>query len=420
VKPIVLLSPPFLKCAGSHNDRAPLELAYVSSFLEDAGLEHVVLNADYLGSAVHVPWRTLFEHEASFCAAVDGQHPALDQCIELVMQFRPQTVVLSAGDSTIPTKDFGSPYIAAQVSKRLREYGVRTIGLGPMFVKDAAPFVEHFDYVFRSVANRSLVDVIVGELPDVTSGTPLGTAPSFAHTVPAHASDYVLTSFGCAWTCSFCLAPLMTGGGVLFQRADQVVQELLARANLLQRKRLYLADMIFPLNPRRLRLLADALDWAQLQLTCESRTDTLRPETLGLLRRIGVHTVKVGIESTDDETLARMAKRQTLAKEHAALELLREHGMTVTGYLILGDFYPSVAAMEATLERAQALQEERLVQDWVVNVAAYQTLGWGEERYDAHFSLRAARRQGIPEALVWRFLDLQEQRQHPTLSVLPA
>jgi len=821
---IVLLQPPYFRLLGSHNDRAPLELAYASRFLSDAGIEHVVVNADFVGSSQHLPWRALFENEAYFRAAVDGHHTALDECLELVMQYRPETVVIAAGDSCIPTKDFGSPYVAAQISKRLRKFHVKTIGIGPIFQKDHEPFDDWFDGFFLSMVNRSIVDVLLGDAPDVISGSPVGDLPLFDFVRPhAHATDYVMSNFGCSyncvaeggkivtdrgqvfieniragdlvlgcdsdglvvwgevsmavetgfkpvlqivcgdacveltadhpvWTrrgwvdagelrgddevcllldgiswlekdtavlqpqlrvegygvsrsepedasilgesevdegqklpvvresascaekilfnglhesgpnerpgvcspgirgearrqkpneeprscceerastgqdrsvrsdaralgirqddsapsfsgrksrrlnahescesdeepgsclasrtkdplevqgsgvqdamapvsehetersgaesnrvhghlgpavsirrrsevldramsvrkvskprlrtregataaggvgarpllassrfdsrgadglrtkglelspdfrgrtagrtdggqnpafrsewrrvggiktlgmkrvfdltvepnhnffaggllvknCSFCFAPLMVGGRVAFQPTGLFLRDVFERARILGRNKLYIADMIFPLNVRRLRNIAESLEGSGFTFNCESRTDTLREEVVGLLKKIGVTTVKVGLESMDDATLARMNKRQTLQKEEAALQMLKDSGLRVVGYLILGDFYSSVDAMWQTLARARDLQAKGLVHDWVVNVASHATLGWDERRFDAHFSLFGARRQGIPDDVLWEFLSLQEKREHPTLGV---
>lgn len=416
VAPIVLLHPPFLRCLGSHNDRAPLELAYVSRFLDDASVDHVVVNADYSGSSQYLPWRALFDRDGYLRAAADGTSPALDECVELVMQYRPSKVIIAAGDSCIPTKDVGSPYIAAHVSTKLRHYGVRTIGLGPMFVKDASPFADHFDGFFRSLANRSIVDLLVGETPDEISGSPLGSEPLFSHVQPWHSTNYVMSSFGCMSECSYCMAPLMTAGRMVFQPTGVFIRDLLNRASMLKTSRLYVADMIFPVNIRRLNILADSLDGAGLSLACESRTDTLRPDALEALRKMGVETVKIGIEAADNETLKTLRKRQTVDQETAAISILKAHGFRVVVYLIFGSFYSSVAAMHATLDQAEKLD----VDYFVVNVAAYESFGWDDRRYDAHFSRISARRQGVPDEVLNRALDLQESRTNPTVTPVGA
>jgi len=63
---IGLLSPPFFRFAGSHNDRVPMEFAYASEYLEEFGIEHVVVNSDYVGSKSYVPWSDLLHNFGGF------------------------------------------------------------------------------------------------------------------------------------------------------------------------------------------------------------------------------------------------------------------------------------------------------------------------------------------------------------------
>lgn len=409
---IVLLQPPFFRLAGSHNDRPMLNLCYASSFLEDAGMEHVVVNADYLGSTVHVPWRQLVENVEYWKAACEDRSPLLDQCEELVMQFCPDVVVVAAGDDLIPTKNLGSPYTASLISQRLRKHGIKTIGVGPQFVRDQGPFEEYFDEFFPAMMNRSIVDVLRGDEPDVISGSPAGTLPSFKHVWPrGQVTDYVLTSFGCVHDCTFCLAPVVSNRQVMFQPVELAVADIRNRAELTGRKQLYLADMIFPLNVRRLQLMADALEGGGLTFACESRVNTVRPEMLKQMWRMGVRTVKIGLETLDDEALKAISKGQTVLDEEKAIGLLKEAGFQVVGYLLFGEFYGgSVVAMEATLDRVAALDLDYAV----VNVVSYDRLDW-ERRYDAHFSLLSARQQGVPDDVLFRALELADTKQNPTL-----
>jgi len=411
----ILVQPPFFRCVGSHNDRAPLELAYASRYLMENDIDHAIVNADYLGSCKYLPVKRIYENESMLRSAVDGDNPLIDECVELVMQYNPDTVVISAGDSCIPTKNLGSPYIAAVVSRRIRSYGVKTIGIGPIFIRGHKLFENDFDGFFLSMVNRSIVDVLSGDNPDVVSGTPLGAEPYFERLYPIrHSSDYVMSSFGCVYDCSFCMAHEVTGRQMMFQPVGIFIADLISRGRSLKTNKLYVADMIFPLNPRRLRLIADALDGQAFDLACEARTDTIKPENLEILKKIGVSTVKVGIESFDDDTLRNMSKRQNQEKETLALERLRDAGFKIVGYLIFGDFYASVDAMEKTLDRAAELD----VDHWVVNMASYKDFGWDERKMDAHFSMACARRQGVPEHVVWKALELQEGHVNPTVETI--
>ena len=409
---IVLLQPPFFKCAGSHNDRAPLELCYASRFLDDAEVEHVVVNADFTGAKTYLPWKTLFENSTVWEQACEGNSPEFGQCVEMVMQFKPDLVIIAAGDSCIPTKDFGSPYIASYISRMFRARGVRTLGIGPMFVREIGPFEEFFDGFFRSMVNRSLVDVVLGQPVDEFFGTPVGALPLFEHVWPKGSkTNYVASSFGCSYDCSFCMAPEMTGGKFLFQPVDVFVQDVLDRRRILRTNELYISDMIFPLNIRRLESIRKALNFEPtFQFTCEARTNSIREEMIHLLHYIGIKHVKLGIESIDDGALGVMSKRQTVKKEEEAVTLLRENGFDVTGYLIVGDF-TTETEMRQTIDMAKTLD----INHWVISVSSYQTFDWSYKKYDSHFSMRSAIEQGVNDQLLWEMLDLPCE--NPTVSV---
>ncbi len=414
---VVVLQPPFFRCVGSHNARVQLDLCYACRFLDDAGIDHVLVNADYgLGGPSYLPWRHLVHEEEGFARAADGRHPVLDETVEHVLGLKPDVALVAAGDTLIPTKDFGSPYIAAQLSAKLRAHKVRTVGMGPVYVKEPRPFAAWFDGIFPAAVNRSLVDFLLGEEAGCLKGQPVGALPCLDHVTPAGVTDYVMTAWGCPMSCDFCMFPVVGEGRVMFQLTELVLQDIEQRAEKVGRK-MYLADAILPVNPRRLKVFADALEGQGYEFSCESRCDTVRPELLDQMWRMGVRTVKVGLEALDNQTLASLKKRQDTDVEIEALGLLHRYGFKVVGYLLLGDFYPGPEAMKDTVQRAWQLREQGLVDYFVVNVAAYQKIDW-EHRYDSHFSLAGARRQGVPDEVMEMALALQEGQVNPTVEVV--
>lgn len=411
---IVLLQPPFFRLAGSHNDRLNLNLAYASTFLTDANIDHVVVNADWAGSTSYVPWRDLFfEHDRFWMRACDGDSPLYAETLEMVMQYRPDTVVIAAGDDVIPTKNTGSPWTAAIMARKLRPFVKRIVGIGPVFTKVKAPFDQSFDELFPSMMNRSFVDIVMGEQPPVLTGAPLGVLPSFDKTHPACSTDYVMSTFGCTYECSFCWAPKVLDRQILFQPLDTFVEDVERRIVLTGSRKLYVADMIFPLSRRRVEAVADRLEPMNLELSCECRVDLITAPMVEALRRCGVTTVKLGIEAITDATLTAMHKKQTVNGIEESVRLLRAGGMKVVGYLIFGSFYANESAMWETIERVKALELDYVV----VNVESYQKFT-RNQRYDAHFSLESARRMKIPEKVLEAALDLQSGRPNPTTAAL--
>lgn len=414
---IVLLQPPFFRHVGSHNDRPNLNLAYASSFLEDAGIEHVLVNADWAGTPKHVPWSRLFKNEDLWDAAVDGRSPLYETALEQVMRYRPDTVIVAAGDDVVPTKNTGSPYTAALMAQLLRRHtDAKLIGVGPAFTKPEAQqvFGADFDVLFPSMMNKSIVDVVLGEMPTVMTGTPLGSVPQFVYTTPACTTDYVMSTFGCVYECSFCYAPVVAGRQMMFQPTDLFVSDLRRRSMTLGTRRLYIADMIFPINVRRMNVLADELEKDQFELSCECRVDLVTPAVVDVLQRMGMKTVKLGIESMTSEALKQMHKNTTLHQIRQAVTLLKDAGMKVVGYLIFGAFYENAQMMMETIELARGLELDY----YVVNVESYGTLNWESNRWDAHFSLRQARSVGVPDEVIAAALELQEGHVNPTVEAL--
>jgi pyruvate-formate lyase-activating enzyme len=414
---VVLLQPPFFRTAGSHNNRPILELCYASRWLERAGISHVVLNADYEATSVHNPWRSLFENHELFDEACDGHSPLFEICVEQVMQFRPRMVFVACGDSLIPTKNVGSPYLAYHVAKRLSPYA-KVVGCGPAFAGEPFAFRDAFDGFARGPLNRSVVKMALGG--EYSGGEePWDVIPEFRYVRPQpQISDYVLSSFGCAFRCGFCLAPVVWDG-VRYRAAEDFAADVHVRSMLLGRTSLYLADMYLPASTEHLKGLVAALGPGRdYRFVCESRLEVLSEEKAGLMKALGIELVKLGVESLDDRVLERMNKKQDSRGIRDAIRSFHAHGFKVVGYLLFGSFYEGdVEAMRRTVEEAASMRE---VSYWVINVEAYKRLDWSC-RYDAHFSVTAAGQQGVPQEVLFEALDtLQSVGTNPTVEVLGA
>lgn len=414
---IVLLQPPFLRCAGSHNDRAPLELCYASAYLTAAGAEHVVLNADATGTSAYVPWRRVFEQFELFKDAVDGRSPVYSETFERVMQYEPEVVVISAGDAVVPVLDCGNPWVGVRLSQMFRAAGAKTVGAGPFYGNAPDRFGDEFDGIVQGMCPTVLAQV-VAELAAgggglfASPGPPVELLPTYERLEPpGQVCDYVMTSFGCPYGCDYCYAPRVLRGTRL------VPQELVAADVGRKAEDLYIRDMIFPLRLDRLRELAPLLQPEGLgkRYTCDARADLLAPAILEALLACGVVRLKMGVEVLDDEALRAMRKGEGAAEIERGVRLAREFGMKIVLYVLLGGLYASREAYDRTYEFVEAMEPESVV----VNVAAYQTFD-RHYRYDAHFSPFAAMQWRVDEEVLYRFLALQDRLSNKSLQVLAA
>lgn len=409
---VVLLNPPFFRALGSHNDNAPLQLCYLSRFLHDAAIDHVVYNADATGASKLWKWGKLFERFDLFKLAVEGRSPVIFETVENILSMNPEIVFVNSADSFLPAVDHGNAFIAHHIAALLRAQGVYTVGCGLFYSLDPS-LASGVDCVYKGLADPQILEVIArkprGET--VQSAAEIGVIPEYSHLIPLPYRDaQVLSAVGCAWRCSFCLSPRIT------PRVHEIpLERVVADVAQRQSESLYWGDLVFPLKLRRLRAIRDGLRRAGIakRFSCESRVDTLSREKLEVMADMGVRLVKVGVESFSESALQAMNKqtsRETIAR---AVGLLDEFGMKKVAYIMLGGPGVSNDAYWDTLAFCEGIGFDH----YVVNIWGYDGIGLRDYRYDAHFSADGVARWGIDRDVLQRFLDLQ-QAQNPTVGPL--
>ncbi len=71
-------------------------------------------------------------------------------------------------------------------------------------------------------------------------------------------------------------------------------------------------------------------------LRCSTRPDYIDGEILSLLKKYGVKTVELGIQSTDDRVLERCRRGHTAAQSHSAMKMIKEAGFSLVGQMMTG------------------------------------------------------------------------------------
>lgn len=378
--PILLVQPPFLRLFGSHNDRMPLELCYASAALLKQGWDNVVFNADWTGATRYVRWATLFDNFSYFGEAAEGRSPLITETVERVLSFGAEVVVLAAGDNTLGWVDLGNAYVAAAISRELRRYGAYTVGVGPFYTSVPEKFLGDFDAIIKGYAWTSIADVVErrprGEVVD-PGGSPIVPLNPTTTVYPGCIDDFVLTALGCPYSCNFCFARTHA---YLRMPIEVVVSDLESRVA----REIDIADSIFPVNLRWLSKLGRHLREAEKRFSCELHSRLVDEERLALLVDIGVTRVKMGLEMGDDGALSRLNKTQRVADIRSAVRLIKDSGLKLVLYVLLGGPGFSVEEAQRTYDICLELQAD----DYVINTWAYYDLAGRDFRYDCHFSQR--------------------------------
>lgn len=144
----------------------------------------------------------------------------------------------------------------------------------------------------------------------------------------------VLTSFGCPYRCTFCVA-----GTLPFKyRPSANVMEELRYVRSLGIREVFFKDSLFGANRRQATDLCTAMidEGLDIAWSCSCRVDTLDEELLGLMRRAGCYFIAMGVESGSPEILERAGKGITLPQATAAFGLCKQFDIGTSGFFIVG------------------------------------------------------------------------------------
>lgn len=240
---------------------------------------------------------------------------------------------------------------------------VRTPDRGLVQDLDALPFPA-----------RELVDSMAYVRPDL--GVPQTT---------------IVTERGCPFSCSFCLAPVVSGRKVRRRSPENVVAELrecVERFGI--RDFLFRSDLFTADKKWVARLCQAILDGGlAIRWSCNSRADTIDRETLQLMKRAGCWLIAFGIESGSEELLQKMNKRLDKDEARQALRLLREERVKSSIYLLIGLPWETRETFRESVEFAKELDP-----DFIEFFYVYPFLG--TQLYEDAVSLGVLERGQLP------------------------
>ena len=146
------------------------------------------------------------------------------------------------------------------------------------------------------------------------------------------------TSRGCPHSCNFCTVTQFYGRRYRFKDVASVI-EILSRTRDIG-KTYFFADDNFAANPKHSKRLLEEIIRNNLdkknstaQVTVSVEKDK---ELLGLLKRAGITTLCIGIESVDDSSLQNLGKPYSAEQNESAVKKLRESGFWVHGMMMPG------------------------------------------------------------------------------------
>jgi radical SAM superfamily enzyme YgiQ (UPF0313 family) len=152
----------------------------------------------------------------------------------------------------------------------------------------------------------------------------------------------IWTSMGCAYPCDFCCINNLYGKRTFrFRDMKAVVEEIDILVNNYGVKNLRIMDELFIIKHPRIEEFCDLMDERgyDLNIWCYARVDSVTPQILKRLKKIGVNWVGYGFEAGDDEnalkSINKAVKKGSLSNDEV-IKITREAGINMIGHAILG------------------------------------------------------------------------------------
>jgi radical SAM superfamily enzyme YgiQ (UPF0313 family) len=330
-----------------HNSYVPFPflLAYMASYLESNGID--VLAIDGVAERCS---------KESFLQRIRNYSPALLIAETATTSFEYDAALLSPLAADLPEMKitFYGPHVSILPYDALRQTAVHSVISGEPeqtsleLVKavmndgdlsdiDGLIFKGHDGTILTNRRRKLIADLDSLPYPK-RNGLPLENyhVPGFPEPVV-----FMYGSRGCPFQCNFCLWPqtLFETGSYRTRSGESIAQEMAWVLNNFPRtKSFFFDDDTFHLGVTRMNEFADALDRRGISIPwgCNARADHWDRETVMRLKKNGLFTLRIGIESGDQSILNNIGKALNLEEAKAMLTMMHELGIQIHLSFVIG------------------------------------------------------------------------------------
>ena len=220
---------------------------------------------------------------------------------------------------------------------------------GRLILPDLRPLIQNLDDL--PFPNRSLIDF---------SKYAGSSSPGLSNRI--HTITEMFTSRGCPVWCIFCGSHLTHRGKVRFRSSRHVLTEARQCIEKYGVDHLTIDDDTFTYGKKRLLEICEGMKELPVTWDCDSRVDSITPETLQKMAESGCVKIAFGVESGSPRILKLIRKKITPEQISNAFSWAKKAGIQTSGFLMIGS-HPSesIEDLDQTLRFMKKVKPDYLM-----------------------------------------------------------
>ncbi len=372
---VLLLNPPFTEYAGleGHGGKAlPLNLAYLAAYLrqERPDVEIGILDCE----AREMNYGRIKEEIKIIMpdiVAITTPTPAFAQVLEIcriIKLISPEIIIV-----------VGGPHPTALPRETVAE---KDIDICVVFEGEIT-FAELVDAVDKKLPLNNVKGIVFKDERGNAVQTPPREPIHDLDSLPFPARDLfplelyfppptkrisnkkagnMITSRGCCYQCTYCMASFMWQRKVRLRSIKNVVDEIEECLDKYGIGEFNFHDELFTISKQRTVEFCQEIIRRKLDIAwvCMVRVDYVDKETLAWMKKAGCKKLMFGFESGSQMILDVMKKRVALAKAEEAVKLVKKAGIQTAGNFMIGNIGETEQTIRETIALAKKLNTDTM------------------------------------------------------------
>ncbi|MFC1700646.1 B12-binding domain-containing radical SAM protein [Patescibacteria group bacterium] len=372
---ILFLNPPFTEYGGleGHGGRAlPLNLAYLAAYLRQqmSGVEIVVLDCEGL-SLSYDKIKQEIKTIGPDLVAITAPTPAFAQVLEICR-------IIKEISSKIITVVGGPHPTALPIETTLeKNIDVSVINEGEITFTDLIQainkrksllevpgiiFKNEQGNVCQTIKRNLIEDLDILPFP-ARDLFPINIYfPPPTKRMSDKKAGNMISSRGCCYQCTYCMASFIWQRRVRFRSIKNVVDEIDECLNKYGIGEFNFHDELFTINKERTIQFCKEVKKRKLDIVwvCMCRVDYLDMETLKEMKQAGCRKIMFGFESGSQMILNKMKKRVALEKAEQAVKLVKRAGIRTAGNFMFGNIGETEETIRQSIKLANKLNTDTM------------------------------------------------------------